>query len=1425
MSASLGSASGSITLDVSSFAKGIASAQGQLNSFGSATKSIGAGLASSLGPLDDFASRAQRAGTALDAVAKQSAIFGGAVAAGVAFAAGSFATFEQQINQVGVVSGATEAQLKQLSDLALQIGKDTTFGATEAAQALTELARAGVPLETILAGAGRSAVDLAAAMGTDLGNAANIVANTLNVFATTGLTAADAVDILTAAANASSADINDLGAGLRLLGPVVVNLGGNLQDAAAAIAFFTNFGQKAANAAVSLAAGINQAAAPTKEAATLMHELGVQVFDAQGKFVGFPALFDNLKQSLGGLSDQQRTLAINLIFGAQAQDVINIAVKQGAAGYEQLRASIEPTGQAAEAANARMKGLAGSLEQMKGSVENVAIAFGGALAPAIEKVAGIIGSVADAFAALPGPVQQTAAALIAGAGGFALLAAATAKAISLALSTVGAFKQMATIIRESAVAMRLLSAAVSPVGLAFVGVALVTGLLIARHHAHQQAVKDLEGTYKDLIKTINDLKLAGQDQIAKDLNKASKGYEEATKFVKGFTDTLETQKEEQLKLIESGQGTAEQVVAAKQEYDRLDAQVKSLTGSTEQLNAGQKGITEAFTQSGVDTVKLLKHVEDLDHQYATGAIGAADYFGALAALPSVTADYALAAKDAAAGTGALTDEQIAAKNAGLEHAAALKQVADAQKQYLKQIDDIGRSTVQQIKGFDDASQSLAGMQTGYKRVGENVGQALLRMDRLNRLNLTPAQEEVIHLVDKIERIDKGLATTEGAIQQNAQDMSMWAGRIQLVDDTLGTAADGYDKLNKLVADGKVTQEEANKIQTDGAFLRERSVVGIEDEQAAQARLISTLADYVRAHDDAAGAVGNLTAQQQGFLAALQSSQGQTALQTIQTLAYLAALGLIPAEKVTKFAVDAGDADPVVKALLTDLGLIPPEKNTDVTTTSDTSGATDVGNAIDNIPAETEKKVTVTADTAGLGDGTDVGAGLEVGTVTIPTALGAPDQSAAEVKPEEVTVPAKIDTPDDSAVTGYKPATIEIPTKLGAPDDSAVTGYKPAMIKIPTSLAVPEASSVANYEPAQKKIPTSLAVPEASSVANYEPATKKIPTSLAVPEASNVANYDPAQKSIPTSLGTPDDSKVTDYKPAAVVIPTIFGTPGFVEGSSVHGPDDVIIPTSLGTPTTTNVDNYKPPTITVPTDLGTPSTTVSIDTSVAQTALDTINTNLDAFAERDDESTLSADSGPADLTFNALQSKVIEQWSGNSFTANLEATDNASSVIQTVADAAAGLERTYTVTITADTSAATAAIAALGRNLPSSPAKEGPLSKVPSFDYVVDSFVKSMTAMTQEAKRSLSDVSNSLDGLSSIKALKSSMMIDGAIPWEFRGTTSSAALARSGAAMVTHNVDARTFNALHSEDLINLLDKAERGSDSHAWIIEQSRKRL
>lgn len=299
---------------------------------------------------------------------------------------GTGMSFDKEIGAVNATLGDVSIPLmQQLREEALRIGRDTTFTANEAGQAMEILAKAGVTAENIVSGVAEAVTNLAAAVGTDLDTAGNLVANIMNTFSLKASESDAVVDALTAAMNESSASITDIKAGMRALGPVVEAMGGNYKDALAAVSAFTNFGLKGADVGVSLARGLDLAARPTDEARAKMEELGIAVFDLEGKFIGFPALFDMLQKQMGGLSDEERTAALSMIFGAEAADVMALAIAKGSDEFRRIRTEEDKAGTAANAMAKRLDNLAGDVEKARGTFETVSVEIFDEFNPALRK--------------------------------------------------------------------------------------------------------------------------------------------------------------------------------------------------------------------------------------------------------------------------------------------------------------------------------------------------------------------------------------------------------------------------------------------------------------------------------------------------------------------------------------------------------------------------------------------------------------------------------------------------------------------------------------------------------------------------------------------------------------------------------------------------------------------------------------------------------------------------------------------------------------------------------------------------------------------------------------------------------------------------------------------------------------------------------
>src|SRR5919198_6371334 len=143
--------------------------------------------------------KAAEKGKADSLIATASVIGTGLVAA---FGAAVFAAarFDKKMSEVSAASNASAGDLEKLRQAALDAGRDTAFSASEAAEAETQPAKAGVAVRDILSGGLKGALSLAAAGQIEVGEAAEIAATAMTQFGLSGKELPHVADLLAAAA-------------------------------------------------------------------------------------------------------------------------------------------------------------------------------------------------------------------------------------------------------------------------------------------------------------------------------------------------------------------------------------------------------------------------------------------------------------------------------------------------------------------------------------------------------------------------------------------------------------------------------------------------------------------------------------------------------------------------------------------------------------------------------------------------------------------------------------------------------------------------------------------------------------------------------------------------------------------------------------------------------------------------------------------------------------------------------------------------------------------------------------------------------------------------------------------------------------------------------------------------------------------------
>ncbi|UGQ59880.1 phage tail tape measure protein [Rhodococcus pyridinivorans] len=356
-------------------------------------------------------------------------------------------SFTNSINEMQAVSGATAAQLDAVREAAKGLGNDATIAdtsATDAAAAMTELAKGGFSVDQSMSAA-RGTLQLAAAAQIEAAQAATIQSQALQAFGLDADYAAKAADVLANGANASSAEITDVAAGLQQAGAVANQFGVSLEDTVAGLGMLANAGIQGSDAGTLLKSALLALTDQGKPAQAAIEELGLTVYDAQGQFVGFRELFGQLQEASANMTPEMYQAATATLFGSDAMRLAGVAAEQGTVGWDAMRTAIEREGAAADVAAAKTQGLPGAIAGVQNSAEGLALElydlvdgpleglatkFGDFISDATPKVvsgltsvadvagnvgsalapaADLVGDLAGAFMDLPGPIQAVVA--------------------------------------------------------------------------------------------------------------------------------------------------------------------------------------------------------------------------------------------------------------------------------------------------------------------------------------------------------------------------------------------------------------------------------------------------------------------------------------------------------------------------------------------------------------------------------------------------------------------------------------------------------------------------------------------------------------------------------------------------------------------------------------------------------------------------------------------------------------------------------------------------------------------------------------------------------------------------------------------------------------------------------------------------------
>lgn len=332
-----------------------------------------------------------------------------AVGIGIAGAAmtnvlGAGADFEQAIVNVGAVSLKSRDQIAQLEQQALELGRTTKFTATQAANAMEVLSRAGFSTQEVMS-ATPAILSAAAASGLEIAEVADHVSNALKGMGLEITEAANVADVLALASSRTNSSIGTLGESIRNVASTARQLNVPFEDVVASVALLQDVGLDASVAGSAMNVMLTKMAAPSVGLQKKMRRLGISFKDAKGDMKTLPDVLQQLSaasKKVGGNFDKVAFLAE--LVGLRGQKAAaNLATLFETGKLEELTKALKNAeGSAKKMADLRMNTVQGSMLLLGSAVDAVKVKiFGlnnGPLKNTIDKMTAWVGANEDLIA-------------------------------------------------------------------------------------------------------------------------------------------------------------------------------------------------------------------------------------------------------------------------------------------------------------------------------------------------------------------------------------------------------------------------------------------------------------------------------------------------------------------------------------------------------------------------------------------------------------------------------------------------------------------------------------------------------------------------------------------------------------------------------------------------------------------------------------------------------------------------------------------------------------------------------------------------------------------------------------------------------------------------------------------------------------------
>lgn len=350
--------------------------------------------------------------------------------------------FDQAASQIAASANIPVSAAKKIADSFLSTSGQVTFSAVQIAQAYAGVAgelgntqgralSASEALDVM-----KASTDLAEATGGQLANTTSDLAAIMQTYGLKADQAGKTSDILYNTSNLTGQGLDSVTQVVQRLHAQLGVLTPSLADTSGLMVDLREHGETGRAAVSGVASAFSTLLGGSKAVKDEVASLGLNLYDANGNFVGMGNVIAQLQPKLAGMTQQQQMATLQVLLGKTASQKMLETILAGPDAFDNATKAVSRHGSAHQAAGTATDNLKGSAEKLKAELENEGVKIGEALMPKLHDLANITNDLITFF-----EKHRAVAEVLAGVIGGVL-------ATAVAAFTYGHLKNMATSIKS-----------------------------------------------------------------------------------------------------------------------------------------------------------------------------------------------------------------------------------------------------------------------------------------------------------------------------------------------------------------------------------------------------------------------------------------------------------------------------------------------------------------------------------------------------------------------------------------------------------------------------------------------------------------------------------------------------------------------------------------------------------------------------------------------------------------------------------------------------------------------------------------------------------------------------------------------------------------------------------------------------------------